>query len=238
MTGRPPVRATWFKFYGQRYLIGGTLRAECAPDERAVWLDFLCLANAGDGRFDCAKRDALAAQLLISRELLDRAILKFVEAQRLTVKWDKKERKEVFMVVKWDYHQAPATPHRKGEHDAAESPSPDPSSSLRKTENERERERGAKIAGRNSPLKGEIAGRNSPPLEENLKDELIEEETPKGLPFKVGDKMRELRCEHNDLIRLAGNERAMRHQGENRAGILAQAARVRQRYEQVKADAK
>ena len=61
----PPGRATWFKFYGQRYLMGGSLRAECPPDERSVWSDFLCLANGGGGQFDIANRDALAVQLMI-----------------------------------------------------------------------------------------------------------------------------------------------------------------------------
>ena len=67
---------------------------------------------------------------------------------------------------------------------------------------------------------------------------LIEEEIPKGLAFKDGDELRELKREHNDLIRLAGNEEEMGRRGRNRADVLAKAARVRERFEQVKADTK
>lgn len=143
MKEKRPGRTAWFKFWGHRYLVGGSLRAETSPDERAVWLDFLCLANEGAGRFDCASRNALAVQLLIPKELLDRATKKFIEAGRLKTFYDKKEKKEIFIIVKWSVYQAPPRVHRKT--DPAEN---EPPVSLPHTPSLREEERRGKESKR------------------------------------------------------------------------------------------
>jgi hypothetical protein len=163
--------------------MGGSLRAETTPDERAVWLDFLCLAAAGYGRFDCANRDALAAQLLISRELLDRAIKKFTDANRLSVRRDKRERKEVFAIIKWAQYQAfPRSHHKKTGGDV---PSPSSPSSKKRNinrEKEREREQAPKSAASFSQ-KAPKSAADFPPLPD----------IPKSTPFKVQDKLKHLR---------------------------------------------
>lgn len=97
---------THFKFYSEDYLIGGSTRAELLPDERNVWLDFLCLASLNFGKVEIFSRDMLAAQLLISRELLDRSIEKFLKHGKVTKKYNKKEKKEIFYIVKWLLFQA------------------------------------------------------------------------------------------------------------------------------------
>lgn len=97
---------THFKFYSEDYLIGGSTRAELLPDERSVWLDFLCLASLNFGKVEIFSRDMLAAQLLISRELLDRSIEKFLKHGKVTRKYNKKEKKEIFYIVKWSLFQA------------------------------------------------------------------------------------------------------------------------------------
>ena len=68
---------THFKFYSEKYLWGST-KTELKPDERAVWVDFLCLASMNFGMIEIYSRDQLAQQLMISYELLNRSIEKFI----------------------------------------------------------------------------------------------------------------------------------------------------------------
>lgn len=106
MTTRPrPVYRTWLKFYSERWIIGGSTRAELEADERAVWLDVLCLANRLDGQFEVFDRDLLAQQLRISRELLDRAIAKFVDHKKIRKTTKKGQKSEVFTITNWKRYQ-------------------------------------------------------------------------------------------------------------------------------------
>jgi len=180
--------------------MGGSLRAETTPDERAVWLDFLCLASAGYGRFDCANRDALAVQLLISRELLDRAIKKFTEAKRLSIRYDKRERKEVFTIIKWAQYQAfPRSHHKKTGGDVPSPSSPSSKKRNKDREKEREREEAPKSAA-SFPHKAPksaafIALAPLPPI-------------PKGLPFKTIEELENLRRRLEDLSSSPDSEQA------------------------------
>lgn len=156
-----PSRATWFKFFGQRYLVGGSLRLECQPDERAVWIDFLSLANAGDGKFDIGNRRGLAVQLMISPELLERAIKKFIAAGRITIRYNRVEKKETVHIVKWRFYQQPARPHRKKE-DGESSPQT-PLKKEEKKERKIDRERGgSKTAASFSQKGSKTASLSSP----------------------------------------------------------------------------
>lgn len=96
---------THFKFYSEKYLWGST-RSELKPEERAVWVDFLCLASMNFGAVECYSRDQLAQQLLIDSELLDRSIEKFIKFGKVKRKLNKKDKKEIFSIVKWDLYQA------------------------------------------------------------------------------------------------------------------------------------
>lgn len=105
---RREIRAkTHFKFYSEQYLIGGSTRIELLPDERSVWLDFLCLGSLNFGKVEIFDRDATAAQLIIYRELLDRGIKKFLRFKKVSRKYDKKQKKEIFTILKWSQYQAP-----------------------------------------------------------------------------------------------------------------------------------
>ena len=253
MSETPPARATWFKFYGQRYLMGGSLRAECLPDERSVWTDFMCLANAGDGHFDCANKDALAIQLLIPRELLDRSIKKFIEAGRLAVQYNKREHKETFTLVKWAYYQAPPRSHKKGGGpegaDAGADDSPPqtpPHKKERKKDIKRERERrgsnrapqipprGSNRGAGNSPFSGEteiskngekpLSKLNTPPSFSKLP------EIPKDLAFQVKDKLREMKAKILELERLILDERGRQMAGFTEAELKAKIERLRREF--------
>lgn len=96
---------TWFKFYSENHLWGST-RSELNPDERAVWVDFLCLATMKFGQIEVYSRDQLAQQLLISKDLLDRSIEKFIKYGKIKRKPYKKEKKEVFIIINWSRYQA------------------------------------------------------------------------------------------------------------------------------------
>lgn len=96
---------THFKFYSEKYLWDST-RSELKPEERAVWVDFLCLASMNFGAVECYSRDQLAQQLLIDSELLDKSIEKFIKFGKVKRKLNKKEKKEIFSIVKWDLYQA------------------------------------------------------------------------------------------------------------------------------------
>lgn len=97
--------STHIKFFTEKYLWGST-RSELLPDERSVWLDFLCLGSMNFGVIEYYSRDQLAQQLLISRELLDRAIKKFVKYGKVRRKYNKREKKEIFTIVNWSRYQA------------------------------------------------------------------------------------------------------------------------------------
>jgi len=103
---------TWLKFYSENYLWGST-RSELNPDERSVWVDFLCLAAMKFGEVEVYSRDQLAKQLLIPKDLLDRSIEKFIEYGKIKRKPYKKEKKEVFIIINWDRYQADYLTKRK-----------------------------------------------------------------------------------------------------------------------------
>ena len=96
---------THFKFYSEKYLWGST-RSELSPDERAVWIDFLCLASMNFGEIELYSRDQLAQQLLITRGLMDRSIEKFIKFGKIKKKFNKREKKEIFSIVNWSRYQA------------------------------------------------------------------------------------------------------------------------------------
>ena len=101
---RKPKYSTHFKFFAEKYLWGGT-RHELEPDERSVWLDFLCLATVNFGDVIIFSRESIASLLVISSELLDRSIKKFIKYKKVSRKYSKKEKKEIFTIIKWSKYQ-------------------------------------------------------------------------------------------------------------------------------------
>ena len=59
---------THFKFYSEKFLWGST-RSELLPDERSVWVDFLCLATMNFGVIEVYSRDQLARQLIMEAQM-------------------------------------------------------------------------------------------------------------------------------------------------------------------------
>lgn len=97
--------STHIKFFAEKYLWGST-KTELLPDERSVWLDFLCLGPMNFGVIEIYSRDNLAQQLVISRELLDRSIKKFIKFGKVKRKYSKREKKEILIILNWSRFQA------------------------------------------------------------------------------------------------------------------------------------
>jgi len=98
---RPETR---FWLWSEQWLLGST-RTELTNEERAVFIDFLCLAAMKGGCIECYSRDQLASQLCISRELLDHCVKKFIETGKIERKYYKREKKEIFCIKKWEQYQ-------------------------------------------------------------------------------------------------------------------------------------
>ncbi len=156
---------THFKFYSEKYLWGST-RTELSPEERAVWIDFLCLATMNYGAIEIYSRDQLAQQLMIPRKLLDRSINKFIKFEKIKKKYSKKEKKEVFSIKKWDQYQADYLKKRAKKSDTYEKKERIEKTEKSDTENEPTlQERKGNITLQNTTL--EITGNDSEYLDPN-----------------------------------------------------------------------
>lgn len=100
--GRRPETRFWL--WSEHWLLGST-RTELSNEERAVFVDFLCLAALKGGYIECYSRDQLASQLCISKELFDRSIKKFIKTGKIERNYKKREKKEVFCIRKWEQYQ-------------------------------------------------------------------------------------------------------------------------------------
>jgi len=100
--GRRPQTRFWI--WAEQWLLGST-RTELANEERAVLIDFFCLAAMNGGCVECFSRDQFASQLCIERELLDRCIEKFLKTGKIGRKYNKREKKEIFYFIKWEQYQ-------------------------------------------------------------------------------------------------------------------------------------
>jgi len=211
----------WFKFYAQKYLIGSSLRGETEPDERSVWLDLLCAATDGAGQFNVANRDVFAAQLCIKRELLDRAVKKFIDTKRLIVNYDKGEKKEIFIIAKWAYYQPPKESHKKTEDREGATAPPLQTSPPKKEEIDKiDREREESAA--HFPEKDKKDAAEFPPLPE----------IPENFSLKIKDELREMKAKIRELERLSMNEHGRQMAGFSPEELQTKIERARKAYVQ------
>ena len=94
----------WFAMYAEKFL-WGTIKAELEVDERAVWVDFLCLAATFEGKVDITYTKKLAGMLVVPHELLERSIKKFEKTKRIRIENDKEESKIYAIIQKWNLYQ-------------------------------------------------------------------------------------------------------------------------------------
>jgi len=94
----------WFKVFPDDYL-WGTTKAELKPDERSVWIDFLCVATYKEGIIDITFRKELASKFIIPLALLNRCIKKFEKFGKIEIFTQKKEKKTLAKIIKWEKYQ-------------------------------------------------------------------------------------------------------------------------------------
>lgn len=175
--GRKPD--IWFAMYAEKFL-WGTLKAELEVDERAVWVDFLCLAATFEGKIDITYPEKLAGMLVIPTELLKKAIEKFKKTKRVKILNDQKEGKVFAIITKWNLYQ---TEYLGG---------------MRKI-------KGKKSDAHNSPMEKK-AMRKTPIQDKTGEDSTGEDrrgeenlpQIPKNLEFKIQDNLRNLRAQIRD----------------------------------------
>jgi len=94
----------WFPWWPDKWIFG-SVRIECTPAERGIWVDLLSLASKDDGHIRANEETPyplrqLAGMLLIPEKELDNAIKKFTEKRKLT-----KTKFGTLYVTKWDKYQ-------------------------------------------------------------------------------------------------------------------------------------
>ena len=93
----------WFKIHGQRWFLGST-RWELTIEQRAVWVDLLARAslNNPEGEFNYYSLEQLADQFRVPVNLLDEALKRFQEVDK--IEWDKE--KNFIKVKNWTQYQS------------------------------------------------------------------------------------------------------------------------------------
>ena len=105
----------WFPWWPDKWIFG-SVRIECTPAERGIWVDLLSLASKDDGHIRANEEipyplQQLAGMLIIPEEELDAAIKKFLEKGKLT-----KTKTGTLYVTKWEKYQFSESYHRVQKH--------------------------------------------------------------------------------------------------------------------------
>ncbi len=98
------IKQKWFPFWVDKWIFG-SMRIEFEPEERAIWIDLLCLASKDNGYIRANEETPylirqLAGILVIDEEKMERAINKFIKKKKLT-----KTKSGTLLVTKWDKYQ-------------------------------------------------------------------------------------------------------------------------------------
>jgi hypothetical protein len=94
----------WFPWWPEKWL-WGTIRIECTPAERGIWVDLLSLASKDDGHIRANEETPypikqLSGMLILSEKELDAAINKFLKLGKLI-----KTKTGTLYVAKWEKYQ-------------------------------------------------------------------------------------------------------------------------------------
>jgi len=90
--------------YTEHWIFGSS-RSELEPDERSVWIDFLCLGIVGMGKVDITYPEQVAGQLRISLELFERSLKKFEKYGKIRIKSKKSQKKTYAVIINWRRYQ-------------------------------------------------------------------------------------------------------------------------------------
>ncbi len=100
----------WFPWWPEKWL-WGSIRIECTIEERAIWVDLLCIAAKDDGHIRANEEtpypiEQLAGLLVVPKETLASAIEKFINLKDKDGKGKLTRTKEgTLYVTKWEDYQ-------------------------------------------------------------------------------------------------------------------------------------
>lgn len=94
----------WFPWWPDKWIFG-SVRIECTPAERGIWVDLLSLASKDNGHIRANEEtpyplQQLAGMLIIPEKELDEAIKKFIKTKKLI-----KNNSGTLYIAKWDKYQ-------------------------------------------------------------------------------------------------------------------------------------
>ena len=94
----------WFPWWPDKWIFG-SIRIECTPIERGIWVDLLSLASKDDGHIRANEEtpypmSQLAGMLILPEDILDKAIKKFIKMGKLN-----KTKTGTLYVAKWNKYQ-------------------------------------------------------------------------------------------------------------------------------------
>lgn len=94
----------WFPWWPDKWIFG-SVRIECTPAERGIWVDLLSLASKDDGYIRANEEtpyplQQLSGMLIIPEDELKKAIHKFIQTKKLT-----RYNNDILYVTKWDKYQ-------------------------------------------------------------------------------------------------------------------------------------
>lgn len=109
----------WFPWWPDKWIFG-SIRIECTPAERGIWVDLLSLASKDDGYIQANEETPyplaqLAGMLIIPEKELDAAIKKFIKMRKLT-----KTKCGTLYVTEWEKYQFSERHKRRVEQEIAE----------------------------------------------------------------------------------------------------------------------
>ena len=109
----------WFPWWPDKWIFG-SIRIECTPAERGIWVDLLSLASKDDGYIQANAETPyplaqLAGMLIIPEKELDAAINKFIKMRKLT-----KTKTGTLYVTEWEKYQFSERHKRRVEQEMAE----------------------------------------------------------------------------------------------------------------------
>jgi len=121
----------WFPWWPDKWIFG-SIRIECTPEERGIWVDLLSLASKDDGYIRANEEipypiEQLAGMLMVPQETLSKAIEKFIALKDKSGKGKLTRTKEkTLYVTKWEEYQLSRTARfyaekGRGEHNNSHS---------------------------------------------------------------------------------------------------------------------
>jgi len=109
----------WFPWWPDKWIFG-SVRIECTPAERGIWVDLLSLASKDNGHIRANEEtpyplQQLAGMLIIPEEELKNAINKFIKSKKIT-----KNNNGTLYITKWDKYQFSERHKRRIESEMSE----------------------------------------------------------------------------------------------------------------------